>query len=70
MPIVVRFFFIWIVFMAAFGIIMQAVTEPKFYGDITMFNMVNIIRHSYWQTYGELFLENIDESNELENNSS
>ncbi|XP_063728788.1 transient receptor potential cation channel subfamily M member-like 2 [Symsagittifera roscoffensis] len=66
-PELLRFFFIWILFMLAFGVIVKSVSEPKRYGEVSFVNMLQIVDMSYWQTYGELFLEDLQDDEKLTN---
>ena len=47
--------------MLAFGVIVKATSQPKRHGDVTFLNMIKIVDMSYWQTYGELFLEDLQD---------
>ena len=69
-PNLVRFSFVWIVFMAAFGVISKAVSTPQRFGDVTAYDIINVISLSYWQTYGELFLDDLDADMDLKANIS
>ncbi|XP_075248235.1 transient receptor potential cation channel subfamily M member-like 2 isoform X2 [Convolutriloba macropyga] len=60
-PELLRFFFIWILFMIAFGVITKSVATPIRYGQVTALDMIKVVDMSYWQTYGELFLEDLDD---------
>ena len=41
---------------------MKAIAKPKHADDVQFYDLVNIINFSYWQVYGELFLEEFDDS--------
>ena len=49
---------------------MKAIHQPKHAGDVNWYDMLNVISLSYWQVYGELFLEELDEDIHLEDNKS
>lgn len=46
------------VFMIAFGITQQAILYPN--EPISTDLVISVLRKSYWQMYGELFLEDIE----------
>lgn len=55
------FMIILIVFIAAFGLASQAILYPN--SELSLGLLKEIFRKSYWQLYGELFLDEMEGMN-------
>ena len=54
-----KFFSIWSIFIVSFGIVLKAISKPDRYGEAKVTDIFEVVSMTYWQNYGELFLEQL-----------